>query len=1171
MSKTNDENRTGFFATTVGRPVTLFVLFLTLIVIGTIAYVEIPLQAMPSGIVEPGLQVWAANPGASAPENEEKVTRVLEEQLRTLAGVREIESGSNPDSIWIWISFAADMDMELAKAEVRDRIERARPLLPDTVRDVGIWSWSMDQMPIMFFGLLHPGDSARTDFLIDSVITRRIESVDGVGKLDVWGVLDDSVRIELDEDRVRAANLDLGALITRLTADNFAKPLGDITDGGREILLRSDMRFESREEIERYPIGNGLTLGDIGHVIDAKSVRNDLFRINGLYSYYGEVQKDAQANVVATCERLVAELKALEKDPRLGGEFEFLIFWDQGEFIQSSLGQLKQTALTGGLLAVLILFLFLRRVRLTLCVALSIPVSVLLAVAWIYFRGGSFNVLTMTGITLAMGMLVDNAVVVIENISRLRSEGMDSKRAAIAGVRGVGLAVLLSTMTTVVVFLPLIFMSENPILRIMFGSLGLPLCAALVFSLLVALVFLPVVAARSVGPRPPAVERIAKVIAPIAALPVRAMAWAIGGLRFATFWLTRAAFALNRLLLAVLTPLRWPLAAGIVALVAVKARSSGAALELNGTLSELDPKGAGSLAEPGSHYLVLFGLPGLIAVALCLFGLPRWRRRAPRPPARPDHFVLRGDSLVGFLIASNRALVGWSLRHRMAAIGLAFLALFSGSIPMGAMDMAAFGEDENTSRVRVRIELENNFTLAQAGEEMGYYEDFFEARRESYGFDNLGTRFDNDSGRITMYWDARLPQQEHETILRDIRENLVAPPGHRIRTTDDEDPARSKNLVSFRLVGPDSEELERIGAQAIDILEGVEGLSSISSPLESAPRQVRVAFDSDMAQSLGISPSGALQNISWALRGWQLPDFQESGREVPLIIEYDQEEVAGLDTLRELEIWNGESSVPLMSFSQLDFANGARSIRRRNGQTSFTITARVDDPLRQIELSRQGYAELAAGLDLPRGYSIGEDDLVDRRQEEEMKEINAALMLSVVLVFLLMGILFESFMLPFSVLFTIPFAVVGAFWTLFLTGTTMDSVGWIGIIILVGVVVNNGIVLIDRVHRLRSEMDRSRAVVEGCSQRVRPIVMTALTTVIGLLPMALREPAGSGIDYRALATCVAGGLTFSTFFTLWVVPLAYTLFDDLARVLVARVRWALRKPDRRAARQLADA
>jgi HAE1 family hydrophobic/amphiphilic exporter-1 len=1153
--------RNDFYATIVARPVTLFVVFVTLLVIGVIAYIDIPLQAMPSGIVEPGLQVWAANPGASAPENEEKVTRVLEEQLRTLPGVREIESGSSPDSVWIWVSFDADTDMDLAKADVRDRVERARPLLPDTVRDVGIWSWSMDQMPILFFGILHPGDSPRTDYLIDSVIQRRIEAVDGVGKIDVWGVLDDSIRIALDEDRVRAANLDLGALIGRLSRDNFAKPLGELTDGGERILLRSDMRFASKEEIEAYPIGDGLVIGDVGRVIDAKSVRNRLFRINGQYSYYGEVQKDAQANVVDTCARLQRELEALEADPKLAGEFEFLVFWDQGQFIQSSLAQLKDTALSGGVLALVILFVFLRRVRLTLCVALAIPVSVLLAIAWIYFGGGSFNVLTMTGITLSMGMLVDNAVVVIENISRLRAEGLDGRRAAVQGTREVGLAVLLSTLTTVVVFMPLIFMSENPILRILFGSIGLPLCLALCFSLLAALVFLPVVAARVVQPRHPTVERFARALTPFVRAPGRAVAWVVGGARLALFGLVRTGHAVVRGLLALLAPLRWPLALGIVALVAWKALSAGPALGLAQRLAALDPPSAGPLRHPAAFYGVHYALPGLLALGLVLLGLKRWRARPALPPARPAALVPRGDSLLDLMIAANHGLLAWSLRHRLAASALALLALLSVAIPNSSMTMAAFGQEENSSRIRLRVELEQNFTLEEASAELAYYEDFFEARREQYGFDNLGVRFDATSGSVDLYWEASQRQADRDLVVRDIREHLVAPPGHRLTIGDEnEDAGRSRSLVAFRLVGPDAEELELLGAQALRILEGIEGLSSVTSPLERSPPQVRVQFDSDLAQGLGISPQGALQNIAWALRGWQLPDYQEDGREVPLFIEYDEEDVAGLDTLRELEIFAGESGVPLSSFADLAFARGAQSISRKNGQTSFTITARVDDPLRQLELSELGHRALAAGLDLPRGYSIGEEDLVATRQAEEMKELKSALWLSIVLVFLLMGILFESFLLPFSVLFTIPFAIVGAFWTLFVTNTSMDSVGWIGIIILVGVVVNNGIVLMDRVHRLRAELPRFEAVLTGSAQRVRPILMTALTTVIGLLPMSIAEPPGDGIDYRALATCVAGGLTVSTLFTLWVVPLAYTVLDDLAHALELHSRWALRRP-----------
>jgi HAE1 family hydrophobic/amphiphilic exporter-1 len=235
----------------------------------------------------------------------------------------------------------------------------------------------------------------------------------------------------------------------------------------------------------------------------------------------------------------------------------------------------------------------------------------------------------------------------------------------------------------------------------------------------------------------------------------------------------------------------------------------------------------------------------------------------------------------------------------------------------------------------------------------------------------------------------------------------------------------------------------------------------------------------------------------------------------------------------------------------------SRSIDRHDGEASFTITARVEDVSRQSEIARQGRQALGT-LDLPRGYAIADEDLASTKQDQEMNAIKSAGLLSVVLVFLLMGILFESFLVPISVLFTIPFAVLGSYWTLYLTSTAMDSVGWIGIIILVGVVANHGIVLIDRVYQLRRQgLDRTTAVITGCGNRVRPVLMTSLTAVIGLLPLALTEPSGEGIDYRALAICVAGGISMSTIFTLWVVPLAYTLLDDISSLFAREVRRAL--------------
>lgn len=1138
-----------FFRVLIARPVLLLTLFVTILVVGTIAYVRIPVQMMPDGFVEQGLQVFVVHPGSSAQENEEQVARVLEEELRTLPRLDQISSTSRSENVGIWVQFKGDTDMNFAKAEVRDRIERARPKLPSSVRDVGIWSWDQSSMPVMFFALLHPGDSKRTDFLVDEVIKRRLEAVDGVGRLEIWGTLDDSLRILLDEEKVKAANLDIGRLIRRLSADNFAEPLGEVEDGGRRILMRADMRFRDAAEIEAYPIDGGLTIGDVGHVESVKSIRERLFRIDGRYGYFGEVQKDGQANAVETARRLRAAIEELEKDPILRGEFEFLVLFDQGEFIGTSMKTLTDTTIEGGVFAVLILFLFLWRVRLTLLVALSIPVSALIAIAWLYFSGGSLNLLTMTSITLAMGMLVDNSIVVVENITRLKALGLPALEACARGVGEVGLAVLLSTLTSVVVFLPLIFMTENPRLALIFGQLGLPLCIALLASLLAALVFLPVQARGVLGARPAFVERIARIGAPIVSLPAQALGWIGVRLLVPVRGVLGVLGALERALLARPRALQVVLALVVLGAGALAWRNLAPSLAFLRADQALD-LGPGARASDVLTPLVAAGAAVTLALAVVLFGVPAAARRraALRPRSTRVGDVPRRDSIVAYVVDANRAFVSWTLAHRFAAFALGTVALASIAVPISNMKVASFGQNEETSRVNFWVELEENFTIAEAETEMIHYEDFLASKKAEYGFDRVANRFDATGGRVSLFWKKPPPPATLENVRRGLVRDLPRLAGHRLRFLDDESrDADSNSTVTFRLRGPDSEELARIGADAVAALENVPGLTDLRSPLGNAPPVVRVKLQSDVAQRLGVSAQSAFQNVTWALRGFQLPSFQEPGREVPLLIEYDNERAAGLSTLRDLDVYTGESSVPLTSFSELEFGRASRSIERTDGEASFTIQARVSDPTRQREVSARGRLALA-GLDLPRGYSLADEDLVDARAESELKEIWLALGLSVVLVFLLMGILFESFVLPISVLFTIPFAVLGSYWTLYLTGTPMDSVGWIGVIILVGVVVNNGIVLVDCIHGLRAVgYERAAAVVEASGQRVRPILMTALTSVIGLLPMAVTEPVGRGIDYRALATCVAGGLTVSTVFTLWVVPLAYTLIEDVAR------------------------
>ncbi len=1156
---TNDDSARahGLFAATVGRPVALSVAFLTLLVVGAIAYQRIPLQLLPSGFTQPEVNVWIPNPGASAHENEEEVAKVVEDELETLTGIEELRSWSDQDSVFMRIEFSGTADMDLAKAEVRDRIERARPLLPGTVEQIGTWTESASSVPVTFFGILLKGDLETRDRLVERVIVPRLEAVPGIGKVTVWGVLRDSVRILLDEDRVAAARLDIGQLVRRLGQDNFALPLGEVNDGGREIILRSDMRFRTPEEVAEVPIGGGLRIRDVGRVERVKSVGDSLSIIDGGVAYYGMAVKDSQSNVVEVSRAWERALADLEHDPALEGRMSSMTFFLQGEMIESALEQLRSTAMWGGVLAVVVLFLFLRRVRLTLCVALSIPVSALLAIAWEYFTGGTFNVLTMTGLTLGIGMLVDNAIVVVENVARLHQLGRSAREAAVVGTRQIALAMTLATLTTVVVFLPLIFMSSNPMVRVLFGGIVIPFSISLLASLLVATTFLPVVTARCLGLRPRAVQALARGVAPLARGPVRAIAWCLGGLRALWFGVLRGAWALERTLLRGLAPLRWLVALAAVALLVWRLRSRhgydvGAGLSDFGVALGGGPEQA---RRDGSFQ----ALGTLLAVGLATFGLPIWRRMVERAPVRPAHFVPRGDSLIDMVVAGNRRLVAWTLDHRFGAVGLSLLALLTAFVPLSLMDFAPFGEDSRVDRVEFNVLFNTSFRLEEADQEVARYGEFLEERRERYGFDHWSCRFDETDASFALYWDERREREFFDDLQVELQRELPRVPGHTLVFYDGESTsARSADVASFTLVGPESSELERLAVQGQRVLASVPGLSQVSSQRQNAPEQIDVRVDRDLASDLGVDSEAIQQTIAWTLRGFPLPSFQEKGRQVPLLIEYDEEQTAGLSTLRDLSVFGKDGMVPLSSVAQLGFSKGSRSIMRRNGQTSLTLTAKVDDPTQIVPVTERGYRALAE-LEMPRGYGFDRSDSARSRQQEEFGELLWALLLAVTLVFLLMGVLFESLLLPFSVLFTIPFALLGAIWTLFLRSTPLDVMGLMGMILLAGVVVNNGIVLVDRVHGLRREgMQRAEAVALGCAQRVRPILMTAMTTVCGLVPMILAEPTGGdGIDYRALAAIVAGGLASSTFFTLWVVPLAYCVLDDLAARVRAELGWWL--------------
>ncbi len=1014
--------RRGFVALLVGRPVTVLMLFLTILGTGIMTYGRIPLTFLPSGFVDNSFSVSLPYPGAGPTEVQEQLARPVEEELRTIPGVTDIITVSREGNANLQVVFSTNTDLDVAYGAIRDRIERVRPALPAEMDRYRVRRFDPDSLPIAWMGVQLPeGDDGSIVDLIERVAVPRIEGVDGVAASNVMGVVEEVVRIFVDFDRAMGYGVNLGDVIAKMQADNFTLPAGKIDDGGRTFSLRIDARFESIEAVERYPIGNGLVLSDVAEVYRGKALRDDIWRINGRDSLGLSVSKESGKNTVEVCTALEAMIDELEDDPRFEG-VTFNQFWSQKEEILSAINSLQSSALWGGLFAVIVLFLFLRDVRMTLIAALAIPSSLLAAITAVYFNGMTLNILTLAGFTLGIGMLVDNAVVVIENIVRKRAEGLTRLGSASAGAGEVGLAVLTATLTSVVVFLPLVFMQGDPNDRLAMEQVGLPISFSLLASLLVAMVFIPTFAAR------------------------------------------------------------------------------------------LMPEDSHGISEQVS----------------------------PR------------------LTAAYQRMLSWFLDHRFGAFVVLLVVL---QVAGGLSETLKFAlqDDGGMNRVRMDVDIPSNFNLNDANQVFVHLEGWIDENREALDIEFYSCDFDRRGGSMNFWPSDTMDRDRREDLDKEIRALLPELPG--VELTIGWEGSEASKDVRYDLEGPDFGQLARIVADVKERLvaltveqdgQPVPLLENVKSDIDDGLDEVHILVNRERTSELGIDPGSIRGMVAWGLGGQRLPDLQLGERELKMAIEYAQDEEESLEFVRNLGLWrsNVGGTVPLDSVSDFKFTKSVPALVRRNGRTSLGISATpaVEDVYVVDRLAQQALAQVP----LPEGYAWRQQGGRERF-EESTSAFQQAGMLSLVLVYLLMAILLESIILPLCILLTVPLAIVGAFITLALTQTPFDAMVIVGFILLVGIVVNNAIVLLDRVQRLREAgVERREALLRGGGDRLRPILMTALTTICGLLPMAMPGmfPGNSGdAGYQSMAITVAGGLAFSTLLTLLVVPWAYTLMDDLGRVL----------------------
>jgi len=1017
------------------RRVSVLVLLASIVVVGTVATIGIPLELIPRGFTAPFLAVNVPWSDAPAGEVLDEVLIPLEEELSTLPGLDRLHSFATTGFGQCFMVFKSGTDMNVAYREVRDRVERARPRLPEDADRIQIRKDDDSSIPVYVLGLAVDPELTDPYDLIQNEIMVRLQRIDGVASITADGLVEKEIFIELDRQRAEAAGLDIFALAQDLQRDNFTMASGDVRHGDRKLLLRSVARYRDVDSVRELMIGPRTRLGDVAVVSYKEPERKWRVRANSRPAVALVVFKEGQANTLKVARALREEVARLQETPRLQ-QIAMIALFDQGDVILESLDTLLGSGKVGALFAALVLFFFLRRLRMTLIITLAIPLSLLIALTAMYFAGESLNILSLLGLMISVGLLVDNSVVVAENIHRMRREGHSRRDAAIKGCGEIALAITTATLTTVIVFLPVSLVEGEA--QFFLLRLSLPISVALLASLLVAGIFVPLSVYLTMGDEAPPRNVVAR------------------SYRSFVGWLARA---------------------------------------YDGTLGRVN-----------------HGYSKLLAVFL---------------------------------------------RHRLD-LTLALVGLFAltGAIAMKEVKITDVQEEER-SGFRIEVVMPQDTPFEEAEDFFKRCEKIVEDGQEELGLSGWFVVHRATWGRVEGWFaNPRTTDLSPREVTERVMKRLPEKPGVKYYSgQDSETDEDGKSQQVLTLYGENAEELEETADAIEPLFAGLPGVLGIKSSGDPAPNELGLVVDRERAQQQGVNPQVLAGVVGYALRGQTLNRYRTQGRDIPVRIRFKEEDRNSLAELSDFYVPGGGGEfVSLASVTNVKRLTAPQRIYRRDKRTARSITLELREG--EEDAARGHIASLQQQLDLPEGVRFGEPE--QRGNEEDFAALQFAATLSVVFIYLLMGFLFESFVLPLSIIATIPLAGIGVVWTHYLMGYDVDFLGMVGLVLLIGVVVNNGIVLIDYVNRLRHEgVERTAALLQAADRRFRPIMMTALTTICGMVPVTLGGATSIGLSYTSFGLTLIGGMTTATLLTLLVVPVFYTFFDDARDAVGATLRRAV--------------
>ena len=1018
----------------VDRPITTSMIVSIVIVISTVSLSRLPIDLMPD-VSLPNLSVSVSYPGATPEEIETLVTRPIEEAMGSVQNVEEMETESEEESASIRLRFLWGTDLNEAANDVRQRLDRIRGRLPDDVEPPVLYKFDFNQTPVFRMGMFSDSmDQAELRYLAEHTIKPRLERRGGVASVTVGGGRVREIQVNLLQEKIDALELSPGNIVAAIRAENINMPAGEIYQASTRLAMRTKGQFVRPEEFGDIVVatrdGVPIYLRDVADVRDGYEELRSIERIDDLPGISLAVYKQSGSNTVAVADDAIDELEAIRADYPF---IQFVTLYDSAKFIRNAIDNVRTAALSGAVLAVLILLLFLRDLRATLIIASAIPVSVMASFTLIYFNDFTLNIVSFGGLALGVGLLVDSSIVVLENIFRHREAGEDARTAAIAGTREVSTAIIASTLTTLVVFLPLLFLSGAS--SIMFTQLAYVVAFSLFCSLMVSLTLIPTLA-----------RRLLKV-------------------------------------------------------------------------ESLD-------ATPDETFF---------------------------------HKMYRlSEYFFAWIEERYRAVLHVALRHRVTVVTVS-CALFAASLPIYQLLGFEYMPEADEGEVRVfgrmapgtRVEtMDETFKTLEniVKREVGEHVEHIATRLGS------GASFRTSSTNIGSMEIVLKPVEERsmssDEVADVIRKATSEVPGVRVYAR------ASGGLWIFRMLSPDGEEVRveifgydreegmKVAEKVRERLETIDGITGAQISRSEPQPEVALEVDRFKAAEAGFTVTDVGQNIRTNFGGEIATRFREGGEEYDVRVRLAETDRQTMKDLSGHWLTNDAGErIPASNFLEPTRTAGPTEIERKNQQRYLTVDADLEPGYALGNVMKDVERELRA-IDMPPDFTLNYGGEYEE-QQKSFRELVMGIILAIVLVYMVMAAQFESMTQPLIIMFAIPFATIGVLLMLWTTGTTMSVQSMLGIIVLVGIVVNNAIVLVDFINGMRREqgIELHEAVEQGGRRRLRPILMTTLTTTLALVPMAMGL--GSGGELQApMARVVIGGMLTSTLITLVLIPILYTSFEE---------------------------